>query len=339
MAGGSIDEVAEFLASKRAANAGAEAPATTPNKVTEQNEDATASDALNENEEGVVEADENEEEIEEEEEDSSSLELSDEDLVEVLVDGEVVKVSLKDLKGAYSGEGAIQKRLQEATESRKAATATATKVLADGETARATILEVIKQMDDVLHKPTVAAPTAELRARNPAAFLDQLERYNQEKGKLEESRRALATAFQEHGKKLQEVRETARQTELQLLTDNFAPLRNEATRAVAAQDILDAVAHYGFSEEDMAQVIDHRLYIMAHDAAQYRKLLSKGKTQLGDLQAKVSAKPRTIRTIASHKVAVAAVAKQVNAVRDKAKATGRVDDVAAYLAASRNKRK
>ena len=325
VADNNFDQVAQFLADKRAAAASPAAAEPAPNKV--EPEAAV--------EEEEVAAPVEEEGGDEEAEAAPSLELSDDDVVEVMVDGELKTVALRDLKGAYSGEGAIQKRLQDATENRKQAVATAAKIVTDGEASRQAFMQVIQKLDGVLHTPTAAPPSQELRTKNPAAYLDQQDRYNREVAALAESRNALAQAFQDHGKAINAARDLAKQNELQLLNDNFMPIRNEATRAKAAQDILDSIAHYGFTEADMEQVIDHRLYIMAHDAAQYQKLLKKGKASIGDVKAEIAAKPRTIRTVASRQATSQAAAKQVAAVQAKAKATGKVEDVMAYLAAKR----
>ena len=104
---------------------------------------------------------------------------------------------------------------------------------------------------------------------------------------------------------------------------------------------MDAAAHYGFSPNEVNEAIDHRVYQMAYDAQQYRKLMSKSTKQdtLEELaKEKVKAQTRTLRSRGtSAKNRLSAQAKKVKIVKARAKKTGRVDDVAEFIAQSANR--
>lgn len=342
---GNIDDVTQFLVDKATPApapekpAKAAAPAPEPEPEIELDDEPVVEEEDLEEEPNEVPLEEEEPVKDDEKSDDEPDSTGDKDLFEVTVDGEKKQVSLSDLKAAYSGEGAINKRLQEATESRKVAQATRDTAVQESETARNALIAVIQQLDGMLHQPTVAMPDNSLRTSNPKAYLDQMDRYNAEVKSLTESREALSNAFKYHAGQVDALKQAARKEQIDALNANFEPIRNPETRQKAAKDILDAADHYGFTADDMQQVVDHRIYMMAYDAMQYRKLKSKGTTQLGELKEKAS-KPRTLRSAASRSARVSAKAKQAKSLAEAAKKSGSVDDVTALLVHnSQNRRK
>ncbi len=346
MAKNNLDTVTEFLAQQRTA-------ASSESAILPVGEDEAAPETAQQGGEPVEEEDQidgqetaEEEELPEGEEPDEGQDVdfatyNDDDVIEVRVDGETKEVTIRDLKIAYGGEGAIDKRLHEATETRKAATAEREKVVKEAETARGALMSVIQQLDDALHSPTVPRPDESLRATNPRAYLDQMDRFQQESAALEQSRQQLVTAFQQHSQQVEALRAEQKQAQLRLLQDNFEPIRNEKTRGQASKDILEAASAYGFTNEDLQGVIDHRVYMMAYDAAQYRKLKASSTTQLGEETVeKAKGKTRVLRSssAAARQQRMTRSQKEAKAVKDRAAQSGKVDDVAAFLASNRRNR-
>jgi hypothetical protein len=81
-------------------------------------------------------------------------------------------------------------------------------------------------------------------------------------------------ALEAHNNKLKEVKTAYKTEEMNILLQQIPALRSEdrAARAQASQDIIDAAAFYGFTPDEINEAADHRVFKMAYDAQQYRKL-------------------------------------------------------------------
>lgn len=338
---GTIEDVTKFLLDGKDTSKDVSEEETTDDDVTDDDQEDTDDDQddqedTDEDQDEDTDDDQDEDADEDEEPDSgaeTTLDVSDDDTIEVKVDGEVVTVTLGELKNQYAGEGAIRKRLQEATETKKAAATERQKVTSESHQVQAALYSVIEQLDGMLSTPSIRPPDDSLKHSDPRAYLNHLERYQEEVQAIETSRTKLVEVFKDANKKLEEFKDNARKEQIELLNATLEPLRNEKTRKQAAQDILDAVGVYGFEEKDLKEVVDHRVYRMAYDAMQYRKLLAGGKTQLGELQKKAQKKrpARTLRTAASRKTRAVSETKKAAKIRNRAKKSGTVDDVAAML--------
>jgi bifunctional DNA-binding transcriptional regulator/antitoxin component of YhaV-PrlF toxin-antitoxin module len=345
---GSVDSVANLLAGKMTARANGEPdPSSKVEKGADEDdtrkgtrpaenpveqpgdEGADAQDDQQGADEAEGNADEDEGKVE-----NNSFDLSEDDMLEVTVDGEVQEISIRELKKAYSAEGAVQKRLKEATDMRKETVTSREKAIADTKKMRDGLLTLVQQIDTALHTPNIPQPSAELRSSNPQAYLRQLEAFQQEQANIQQSRQLLVQTLQENASQIEAMKEAAKQEQVALLQTALEPLSNPSTRADAAKDILDAVSQYGFTEQDMTEVVDHRLYLMAYDAMQYRKLLAKSKGSkptAGDLKQKVERQARTLKTNAVRKDRPNDQQKAVKRLHVQASQSGKVDDIAALL--------
>lgn len=90
-------------------------------------------------------------------------------------------------------------------------------------------------------------------------------------------------------------------------------------------DLVSAGQEYGYSEDEIAQVMDHRALRVLHDAAQYRKLQSSQKAVTEKTaKARPVLKPGAKKRGDSRRKAHEAAAQ-------RARKTGSVEDVAASL--------
>lgn len=266
------------------------------------------------------------------------FEIDDDDLVE-LEGGSTV--SLGDLKRNYNADTEAAKNLKETTEQHKAASVERAKALEESQRLNVAAQEMFKNMTDVITQPLVSPPPAELKNTNPAQYIQHLEAYQQDQQRIAASKESILNAMQEHRKEQSTLLENKKQHELQLLANKIPALRSSdaATRKAASKDILDSAEYYGFSPNEVNLAADHRLYQMAHDAQQYRKIMSRsgkqGEQLVKEAQEKVQ-RTRTLRTkgtTANNRLS--AQAKQQRILKSKAKKTGRTDDVAAVIAAKK----
>lgn len=333
-----LNDVTEMLINRNlpADTKPAEEVETIGQKVSEE-ETLIGEDAEEEQEE-VLETDEEEddpddqeEETQEDEDDAEYLEFDDTTLVEVIVDGEAKEVPLSDLRNAYSGNAAIEKRLQEASELRNEQRSVRDQALQEAETVKNATIAVLEHVSSELTTPLVSEPDPALRNSNPAQYLRHLEAYQKDQSRIAKHEEQLKTLFGEQAKKLAEVKENNRKQQLILLGEKLPSIKNEKTREQASADILEAAKHYGFSEQEVNSFADHRLYVMAHDAQQYRKLKSTPRT--GDMEERKPGKRRVLRSGKTKpRAAAASQKKAIDAARKQAQTTGKHQDVAAYLA-------
>lgn len=282
------------------------------------------------------EDDEDETDDEDDDEPYETVAYDDDDLIEVDVDGETREVTLHDLKRAYSGEGAIEKRLKDATETRKAAVAERQALQNEVQAHRAGLLQTIQQLDEVLFAPLVEKPSPKLRASNINEYLLQQDAWEEDQKRIDASRQQLGQVLQQQNQTVLQRRQAYRaeqQTKLQGAIPDLA----DPKKARRIQDtILKAAAHYGYSPEAVAQVDDHGLFLMALDAGRYLEMKeAKSTGRVPKIKEAATKKRRRLKSggVTQRKVESARSAKQKQAATTKAK-SGKVDDVAAMLVTS-----
>lgn len=271
-------------------------------------------------------------EAEGEDADAAATSADDEQRFTVKVDGEEVEVTLAQLKQRFSAEGAIDKRLQEATEQRNRAIQEG-RQLVDQEVAQVRDLSqrlryVFENYAETLLKPQVEAPDPKMRDYDPVGYSLQMQDYQADQQRLQ---RDYAT--------MQQQLEQARQIEDQqaaYYTQQQAQALRQKLPALADPKKADqfkravaeiAIAH-GFTPEEISSARDHRIFTLAAEAAAYRDL----KKRLGSKQAKpVKMRPMPSRGDNRQKGETQRGAAKARKVMAKARETGSVDDVAATL--------
>lgn len=244
---------------------------------------------------GEDDADANEDDDDSENEsDDGFLDVDDSDLIRVKVDGEYKDVTLGELKAAYGGEGAIQKRLKEATETRKVATQERAYVAEEAEKLQASFYTIMRQFDEHFFTPTLQKPSQELKTSNPNAYIAQYDQYEQEAQAIANAKNALGQTFSQFQQQVVEYRKTRQKQEAAVLKDLVPEVREAKTRKAFFDDVLSSAKRYGFTEEEVANVADHRYFLMARDAAKYHALSDGVKTET--TKAAVRKTPRTLRS-------------------------------------------
>lgn len=291
-------------------------------------------DELGGDEDSTEDVEQDEETEDDEQDDGEEYEevaYSDDDEFEVTVDGEIRTATLRDLKKAFSGEGAIEKRLKEATEDRKAARAERASVQTEIQEHRANLLRTIQQLDQVLFQPLVAKPDGKLRQSNMNMYLAQKDAYDEDQERIQKSRDSMVKFFQQEQNNLAEARKQFRENEMNMLVEKMPEIRDPVKGQKLYQDIMEAAEHYGFTMEQVASIDHHGAFLMARDAARWlnmQKLKANGGPQRDKLVRKRRLKPGGAT---SSKVKALRSQQEQKAITKRAQSTGRVDDVAAML--------
>ncbi len=299
----------------------------TPEEETQITEEATDVEETAESEE--VEVTDTEEEDFDDDSEGLELELDeDNDQVEdavqdapsnikVKIDGNEVEVTLDELKQGYSGQKYVQKGMQEAAQQRKEAEGVYEALLNE----RKQINELYQQLQQggVAQAPT--PPSRELFESDPIGYMEQKMNYDESKTKYDQQMSQLQQVSQQSTQAEKVAKQTYLKQEMQTLQQKI-PEFGDSNKASKIKERLVQVGreHYGYTPEEIGQVMDHRAIQVLHDAMKYRDIMS-GK-------AKAVAKTKKARPI------VKAGAKKVNdsatKVRKRQKAklqkSGSIDD-------------
>jgi hypothetical protein len=225
------------------------------------------------------------------------LQIDDDDLIEVKIDGQVVFRSIADAKKALSGEGAIEKRLQEATETRKTAQAERTQLLEQMAQAQNLLISTINDVQGAIFTPVVDKPSLALREKDPKEYVRQLERYERDQERVEKGKAKVIELLGRQKQKFDNEVEEYRKQQGQLLAQSLPQLGDKDKGPKLLNDMRDtAVNIYGYSPQEVAMASDHRLYRLVHDAMMYQKLRKNGKAEVvKDVSGQKAKQPRKMR--------------------------------------------
>ena len=272
--------------------------------------------------------------------DQLEFEIDDTDVME-LEDG--TQVTIADLKRVYQADETITQAVQEQQEATTEALTMRARAQEDANKAQGAVNAMLKHVVDVVTAPLISKPDPSLKTSNPEQYIKHLDAYQQDQERIQAAQQDLAGAVEAFSTQQAELIEARKKDEMGILVSKLPALQKQETRAQASQDILDAASYYGFSPEEVNNAIDHRVYQMAHDAQQYRKLISaSGKEEVDLTLEKAKTKVRQTRTLRSRgttaKSRVSGQAKRVLKAKKAAIASGgKPKDVAAFLAAKRQK--
>lgn len=245
--------------------------------------------------------------------------LGDDAMFSVTVDGEETQVPLGELKQRYAGEGAIDKRLQEATEHRNA-------IVSDYEQSKQLTEAVMQQFGQSLFRRTVPEPPIDMLRSDPQNYQIQKTLYDQENNALVQEHQKLhnlMAQMDEVNTKAKAQRREAAALELR----RVMPVFNDPVKGPKVREALvDAATEIGFTPAQIAECEDPLIFKAVALAA--REL----RRQRGAKVEAVVPKSRTTRGAGTKNKAVATSSqrKEKDAFQ-KARTTGSVDDVAATM--------
>jgi hypothetical protein len=264
-----------------------------------------------------------------------TFQLTDDTLVSVTVDGQAKEVTLADLKRAYSGEGAIEKRLQIATETKKQAESLKVQVEQELNTGRQNLVKAFAAFESMMFQPQVSQPDPALLRTNPQLHYVQQQAWEAEQRDIQAKRQKVQQAVTLFQQQQAQQEQEARAKAAQRLVELMPVLRDPVKGPEMQKMMVDGAYAYGFNDAELAQISDERMYLVLADAAAYRKLKAKGQA----VPQQPSKTAPIMRPGATRAVATAtAAARQQKAALETARKTGRVDDIAATMLVRKPKR-
>lgn len=282
----------------------------------------------------------NDEGNEGQEEDFDVLELAGDTIIPVTVDGEEKEFTLDQLRSFASGEGAIDKRIQEAAEERNAAKAEREQMQKELETGRQNLVKAFETFDEMMFQPTVPKPDPSLQTTNPQKFLLQNEAYRTEQDELARKRQAVQNSLAQYRQNEANKLAEKRQQHAAELVKRVPDLKDPEKARTIETDLLTTLRSHGFTEQEIAEKYDYREFEIAMKAAAYDKIMSgqqaAPKTQNGQA-------PKTRKKVLKPQASPAvkqstAYAREMKAKINRARETGKAEDIAKTLVVRKPRR-
>ena len=222
-------------------------------------------------------------------EDASSEEPVTPEFFTVKVNGQEEQVTLENLKQGYSGQKYVQQGMQDVAAQRKEAETVYTALTKEREQ-MAQLYQQIQQGG--LAQPPVK-PTKELFDADPIGYMqknleyeEQMTSYNQQMAQLEQ-------VSQQQSQAQQTAMKAHLQEQMQILQKDI-PDFADSKKATATREglIKTGTHHYGYTNEEIAQITDARAIKVLHDAMKYQDIISgKSKAEAKTKSAKPVVKP------------------------------------------------
>lgn len=273
-------------------------------------------------EESVEAQEENTKQIPEQ---SEVVENAEPDIFEVKVDGKVEQWTLEQLKRSASGQKYIQQEMQKTSQLKKQAEET----FANLQREREQLASALENYQNQLKETDVQKPDISLADSDPIEWSIQNAKWQdaqQQKMALSQQRQKLAKEQQDQNSKALNAYLAQEAESLKKEIPEFA---NQDQAVAMRGKLVDAGARYGFTDDEIANIIDSRAIRVLNDARKWQELQSNGKVESKVSQARpLNIKPGAKQVVSSGK------AKAIKDATARLTKTGSVDDAASWLLAT-----
>lgn len=308
------------------------APESVENEETDTNEVAE-SEETNDTEEANAESeddseesedsnDDDEDDAEDEEEDADEANKT-EPVYTIKVDGTEKQVTLSELKRGYSGQQFVQKGMQEAAAQRKQAEEVYAALLNE----RQQISQLYQQIQGGQIATPPKAPTRELFDSDPIGYMEAKLNYDEQVAQYQQQQAQFQQLSAQQSQAQQVARQAYLQQEVENLKSVIPELANPAHAGKFKDQIVQAGAAYGYTADEISQVVESRALHVLRDAMKYREIMS-GKKK-ADEKAQ-SARPKTTPIKAGSKKLVKSN-KEVLQKKTNLKRSGSIEDALSLM--------
>lgn len=299
---------------------------TTPTEDTDQEEAPQADDDVSQTEaeeaEVLEDEDDEAEELSDDEDDDEAEEPEpQDDTLEVVIDGEVQRVTREEAAKGYQRQADYSRKTMDLAKQRKALAAEAQQIAAEREQ-YAQKLQLVDQQLTSEEEPDWNA----LREADPFEYMVQKDAWRDKQDRLSKVRAERARLQQQQAIEQQQAMEQELAHQRTVLLDRIPSWKDQDTAQKEKAAISEYAKKAGFSEEEIAAVSDARAVELLHKAWMYDKLMAGQKADKKRVKqapkAAKSGQPTTRKERTSRQRQVAF---------DQLKKSGRVDDAVALL--------
>jgi hypothetical protein len=242
----------------------------------------------------------------------------------VKVDGEEELATLDDLTRDFSGQRKIQKGMKQAAEQRKQAEDAYNGLNQQREQLHQLMQQV--QQQGVLAQPV--PPTRELLADDPLGYIEAEATYRDEMGAFQAQRQQIAQQHQATQQAQGQAQQAHLQEQMAALVKAIPEFGDKEKSPKIKEMLVKSSESYGYSSEEMSNIVDHRAMLVLNDAMKYRQMMA-GKS---NVESKLK-KARPLIKAGAKKQPDSASKKQAKRM-SQLKKSGSVADAAALLFSS-----
>jgi hypothetical protein len=266
--------------------------------------------------------DESDDEEEDEKEDTDSAGKQD-PVFTVKIDGTDKQVTLSELKRGYSGQQFVQKGMQEAAGQRKQAEEVYAALLNE----RQQIAQLYQQIQGGQIATSPKAPSREMFESDPLGYMEAKMNYDEDVVKYQQQHEKFQQLSAQQSQAEQSARQAYLMREVETLKTVIPELGNPERAGKFKEQILIAGQAYGYTAEEISQVVESRALHVLRDAMKYREIMS-GKKK-ADEKAQ-SARPKSAPIRAGSKNLTKSN-KEVLQKKTNLKNSGRIEDALSLM--------
>ena len=258
----------------------------------------------------------NELELDAEYDDDDLVEASDTaNLITVKVNGKEENWTLDQLKQSAAGQGYINQRMQEVAKLEKQYKAQA-QALAQQQQQVLAFFQQAQQSG--VQAPT--PPSKELFNNDPIAYMEAKLSYDEAKAEHDTKVQQFQQMQKQQEQQQQQQLQAFTQQQTQLLAEKLPDIADPQKGEVIKKGLMEVGEHYGFSQQELESVRDHRYILAMYDAMRFRKLLQK--------RGKATSKKQSIAPVkaGAKKTPNVGKAKARKQKQDRLRKTGSIDD-------------
>ncbi len=278
------------------------------------------------------ESDDGHHEEEHEEDESNSPEEHDHDSVAddttfSIRDGDKdVNVTLAELKKGYTRQADYTRKMQTLADERKTLTQDVATAQGEREKYRAGLAQVQQAIAQLQPQEPTPEQWQALQQYDPVAYLQQKEQWREHKDKMSAIQAEYQALTQRQNADQQRQLTAHMAAEGEKLAAAFPEWKDKAKAQAGKQAIRDYAYSLGYSPEEVDTTADHRIFVLAHKAMMYDRMVAKGKPQPQQPQNKTKVvRPGNAGQVPNTRRAA------VTDARKTLRQTGKVQDAASLL--------
>lgn len=268
-----------------------------------------------------------EEDSYEDDTDDESAEYDDEpdesgpEKITVKVDGEELSVTLDDLKRSYSGQGKIQKGMQEAAEARKQAEQMKQQAIA----AMSQLTAMYERAHQQGFKQAPQAPDRELFRTDPIHYLELKENYEADLKEFQAEQHEFMRVRQAQQQQAVQAQQQQLEQQAEILREKIPEMSDPNKVDKFRSDLISTAMEFGYNEEELAGITDHRAMLVLRDAMRWRNAQqSRTQVEKKAQKARPVTKPQAKKSQDPRR-------KQLREQKAKLKRTGSIEDALDFI--------
>jgi hypothetical protein len=318
---GSIDQAqSAFLGILEPEEVKPETEESAPTEDVEESTEETQDEPLEEVSEDESEEEESEEESEEDEVEEES------DVYAVKVDGEELEVSLDELIKGYSRYSDYTRKTQKISEQRREVEELSQVYNSEVAQIQQERQQYINGLQQAMQSSLSAMDEfatidwEHLRSTDPIAFVTKKDEFRDIQERIQQTQNEQQMASQKYQAEVEMSRQQALTYERSAIVEKIPEWGDPKKQAVLAQELKGYASDQGFSQEELASLIDHRYLVVLRKSMLYDKANSSD-----IVKKKLKNKPTVIRAGSGRNKKASDKSKRAASMK-RLKETGHVDD-------------